>query len=1060
MISAMGGTACGACGGPLGVGVAFCSSCGAAVDVSAEVEFRRTVTLLFCDVAGSTALGELLDPEALRAVMGRYFTVARLVVERHGGVVEKFVGDAVLAVFGIPVVGEDDALRAVRAASELQVSLGELSTELTASMGVDLTVRTGVNTGPVMAGSARAGGSFATGDAVNTAARLEQAAGAGEVLLGASTWSLVCDAVEVEAVAPSLVKGKAEPLSAYRLVRVLDAERGRRRHMDAVLVGRDREFGALVDALARTTEGGRAQFVTVLGPAGIGKTRLIEQFLAGVGEGVAVLRSRCVSYGGGITFWPVVQLLRRAAGLTGEESAAATEKALLAVLDTASDRVAVVERLLPLLGLGGEPGGAEETFWAVRAVLEHLAGQGPVVVVVDDLHWAEPTLLELLERLRDEVRDVPLLIVAPARPELLEARPGWGGGALNASTFLLEPLPMGHTAALLAGLLGPGVPSPVVSAVQGWAEGNPLFVEEVATHLVDNNVLARQNEGWAVVGDLANAAVPPTVTALFAARLDRLPAPERALLERISVIGLEASTADATALTNNDDVDVAALLVSLTRRDLLRRGRGVTADTWAFRHVLLREAAYESLPKSVRADLHERFADRLQDSPDAGGETHAFVGHHLEQAVRYRTELTPRAESLTLLARRAANTLAAAAAHARDSDDHLAATDLLQRAIAITPDHGKERRELLWRLSQLQSEQDHVTDARQTLYQFADLMDQTTTELERASLTAQLLQLRVNAAEDIDPDELKDAAETAARLARQQHDHDRLVQALVAGLSATSMKGQWAQGAELIGEIQQVGSSPDRRDAKLALGAVYLNGPAHVDDCLAYSATLRDQPGQTLFSLAIMQAGEAAFLAMAGQIDRALELVRQSTLLVRDLDESAASLTAALKALVHVAHGDLPAAIQDLTDQIAHLRRCGAFAVTSTLLAWQAALLLEQGGHDDEARQVLQEAATFTSPYDILSVGLVETCRAVLAARDGDHAEAAARASLALDAIDAGDHTCQRANIRRWLSEVPARHGDTMEQRRLLTEARDLYLAKGHLPLLARTEHLLSQVPK
>src|ERR1035437_2757942 len=241
------------------VSARFCPAVGSPRLSVAVVEVRKTVTLLFCDVVGSTALGERLDPEALRGVMSRYFAVARVAVLRHGGTVEKFVGDAVLAVFGIPEVREDDALRAVRAAAELRDCLADLSAELMGSMGIGLAVRTGVNTGSVVAGSAREGGSFATGDAVNTAARLEQAAAPGEVLIGASTWWLVRDAVEVEAVAPLAVKGKAEPLAAYRLVQVLDSERGRSRHPDAALVGRGRESRALADALARTTEGGRGQ---------------------------------------------------------------------------------------------------------------------------------------------------------------------------------------------------------------------------------------------------------------------------------------------------------------------------------------------------------------------------------------------------------------------------------------------------------------------------------------------------------------------------------------------------------------------------------------------------------------------------------------------------------------------------------------------------------------------------------------------------------------------------------------------------------------------------------
>jgi class 3 adenylate cyclase/tetratricopeptide (TPR) repeat protein len=1042
------------------VSARFCPACGAPV-VVAEAEIRKTVTLLFCDVTGSTALGEQLDPEAFRAVMSRYFAAAREAVERHGGMVEKFVGDAVLAVFGIPEVREDDALRAVRAAADLRDSLVVLSAELLDSMGIGFAVRTGVNSGSVVAGSARAGGSFATGDAVNTAARLEQAAAPGEVLLGASTWSLVRDAVEVEAVAPLAVKGKAEPLAAYRLVRVLEAERGHNRRLDAALVGRERESRALMDSLARTTEGGRPQFVTVLGPAGMGKTRLVEHFLAGVGADVRVLRGRCLSYGRGITFWPVVQLLRQAAGLAGEESPEATEKALLSLLDPAPDKGAVVAWLLPLLGLGGEPGGSDEIFWAVGSVLEHLAGQGPLVVALDDIHWAEPTLLDLLERLRDEVSDVPLLIVCQARPELLEQRPDWGGRVVSWPTLLLEPLTGLHTAALLEGLLGPGVPDRVVAAVEGWAGGNPLFVEEVATHLVEEGVVRREGGQWVVVGDLTKASVPPTVTALLAARLDRLPPPEHSLLERISVIGLEATTADATALST-DDVDVPALLASLSCRDLLRRGRGLGADTWAFRHVLLRDAAYESLPKSVRAELHVRVADRLEDSvdsaADAGGEIHAFVGYHLEQAVRFRRELSLRTDTLAALARRAASTLAAAGARARDTDDLPAATELLGRAVDLTSEGVPARRDLLWRLVQLQQDQGHVTEAEQTLEQVADLMDDAAPALERSIWTAQMLSLRSQAAEDIDPADVASAAEEAARLARQHDDHERLTQALMIGADAAVMRGRWGDAAQMLREIHHVSSPHDRRGARIVFVHAYIWGPAPVDEGLAYIATIRDQPGQTIRTAAIMEANRAALLAAAGRIEPALDLLRESTHIARDLDPFALMSISFATVLVHLARGDLDEALRNLTQASEVMRECGDLSYASTMLGLKAALLLEQGDHNDQARQVLEEAAAVTSLYDTMTVGLVETCQALLADRDGDREQAAARASEALVTIDASDLICVQADIRRWLSEVPRLHGEVAQQRRLLVEARDLYRAKGHLPHLALTEQLLSQI--
>ncbi len=451
---------CSECGAELRASARFCSECGAPAAVpGSDHELRKTVTLLFTDVTGSTALGEQLDPEAYRAVMGRYFETARAAVERHGGTVEKFVGDAVLAVFGIPEVREDDALRAVRAAQEMRADLAQLSRRLEAEIGVRLQVRTGVNTGHVVAGSARAGGSFATGDAVNTAARLEQAAPPGEVLLGAATYWLVHDAVEVEEVAPLAAKGKAEPVAAYRLLGVLDTDHGRRRRFDGALVGRERESRALVDTLDRTVELQRGHLVTVLGAPGIGKTRLVADFVKDIGDRAQVVSGRCVAYGQGITYWPVVQLLREALHLQGDESTEVTRHALEDLLEGAPDRARVGDLLLALLGKDADQGGREETFWAVQRAVEQLAGRRPLVVTVDDLHWAEPTLLQLLEHLRDEVRDLPLLLVCQARPELLDTRPGWGGGSLNSVSLGLEPFTNRQTALLARQpARGPGVP--------------------------------------------------------------------------------------------------------------------------------------------------------------------------------------------------------------------------------------------------------------------------------------------------------------------------------------------------------------------------------------------------------------------------------------------------------------------------------------------------------------------------------------------------------------------------------------------------------------------------
>jgi class 3 adenylate cyclase len=1031
----------------------FCLACGTPVADRSETEARKTVTLVFCDVSGSTALGEQLDPEAYRGVMSRYFDVARAAVERHGGTVEKFVGDAVLAVFGVPEVREDDALRAVRAAAELSASLRELSEELTRTMGVGLTVRTGVNTGSVVTGAARAGGSFATGDAVNTAARLEQAAGPGEVLIGAGTWAMVRDAVEVEPVAPLTVKGKTHPLPAFRLLRMLDVSLGRTRRLDADLVGREREMRALEDALARTTEAGRSHLVTVLGTAGVGKTRLVAQFLDELDQETRVLTGRCVSYGQGITYWPVVQVVREAAGLVGTEGPEATTQALLDLMAGHGEAKTVADRLLPLLVRDGEPGSAEETFWAVRSMLEHLAGQRPLLIAVDDLHWAEPTLLELLERLRDELRDLPLLLLCQARPELLEERPGWGGGALNSTTFLLEPFTGRQTGALLAGLLGPGVPEEIVVAVDGWAGGNPLFVEEVVAHLTEEGVLRQTSSGWEFDAGVAGMSIPPTVSALLAARLARLPSSERSLVERVSVIGLEFTADEARGLSEPHH-DVAALLTSLGRRDLLRRAHENSSDSWVFRHILVREAAYESLPLAVRADLHERFGDRLAaGGRDTGGEIHAFVGHHLEQAVRYRRVLSAGTDD-DALASRAARTLGRAAAHARDADDLAAARSLLERSLAIARGTGL-RRELTWSLARVQYNQYEHFDALRTLRDLESLMDDSASPLERASLSAQLLVVRSTAGEEVTNEELLAASARAAELARADGDPGRLGAALECGYSAAMMRATWSDVERIAGEAVEVAEARDRRTALTHVIAAQFWGERPYAVALETVVALRARSGRSERDMVLDAAMEAGIRASLGQHAeaRALWAESEQRLPVRD----AFTEQVAAFALVHVfiAGDDGDGAQRLLKRAVDRSREAGSFAILSTLQGWRCALLLEYGDPDGELPEALAETARHTQPFDLVSASMLATCLAVTAARTGKHEEARTQMEASLGAIDQTDQLVQRGDARRWLSEVARGLGELAAERRMLGEAVELYRQKGNVPLAERAERML-----
>ena len=442
---------CPECGHNNPEGAKFWMECAAALQAAAPPrEVRKTVTVLFCDVTGSTALGERLDPESLRDMMARYFTKMSFVIEGHGGTVEKFIGDAVMAIFGVPEVHEDDALRAVRAAADIQVALGTLNKELERDRGASLRCRLGVNTGEVVAGTGDQ--TIATGDTVNVAARLEQAAEPGTVLIGQDTFRLVRDAVEVEPVAPLELKGKSEPVPAYRLLRVTPGAAGHVRRMDSPMVGRSRELSLLRQAFERAVTDETSVLFTVLAPAGAGKSRLVEEFLTDAAPAM-VLRGRCLPYGEGITYFPVLDAVKQAAGLADFDAPEIVREKVCTVLDGDEHGDVVCGRIAQLLGVANE-GAGEETFWAIRRFFEALARHQPVVLVFDDIHWGEATFLDLIEHLADWSRGVPILLLCMARPELLDVREKWGGGKLNAAAISLEPLSQGECEELIVNLLG------------------------------------------------------------------------------------------------------------------------------------------------------------------------------------------------------------------------------------------------------------------------------------------------------------------------------------------------------------------------------------------------------------------------------------------------------------------------------------------------------------------------------------------------------------------------------------------------------------------------------
>ncbi len=632
------------------------------------MQARKTVSILFCDVVDSTPLGEQLDPESLQRVMSRWFAEARAIVERHGGTVEKFIGDEVMAVFGVPVVHEDDALRAVRSASSLRDRLETLNDELEALFGVRLAVRIGVNTGEVVVGDPSSGSTFVTGEPVNMAKRLEQAAAPGQILIGKATYPLVANAVQAGPLESFRVKGKQEAVSPWELGEVDHGAAGVARRLDAPLVGREVELGRLAAAFAVASGEPSCRLVTVLGPAGIGKTRLAEELRAMLGSRARVLTGRCLPYGDGITFWPLVELLR-ALGPEGLETAFAD----------VDDRDAVLERLADVTG-APERRAVDELFWGARRLVEVLAAERPLLLVFEDVDRGEPTFLDLLDYLHSRIEGAPVLVLCLARPELLDRRPGWSAPRVRAEIIQLEPLSEEHAERLLAGL-GAELDDAARERVLRSAEGNPLYVEQLAA--------------LAETGDLV---VPPTIQALLAERLDRLEAGERAILERAAIVGQEFSRRAITDLCPPElRAEVGRHLLALVRKELIRPHASASSaeDGYRFRHGLIRDVAYEAMPKETRALFHEWFADWMErNAGERLTEIEEIVGYHLEQAVRLRLELGPADARTRRLAARAVERLGASGRRAFGRDDVPAAVSLLDRAHGIAMDDTAGRAEL------------------------------------------------------------------------------------------------------------------------------------------------------------------------------------------------------------------------------------------------------------------------------------------------------------------------------------------------------------------------------
>jgi class 3 adenylate cyclase/tetratricopeptide (TPR) repeat protein len=984
---------------------------------------------VFCDLSGSTELAERVDAEAAYGVMRSYFDEARLAFERHGGTVEKFIGDAVVGMFGVTETHEDDALRACRAALEVQERVVRLNEQLEIRLGSRFAVRIGVNSGEVVAGGGAnreafaAGNAVVLGDALNVAARLEQSAQPGEVLLGESTYRLVRDTLHAKPVDPIVAKGKSEPLIAYRLIGVRTSGSLRSSRVGP-LIGRTAELALLEQAVDSALTKRRCRLVTVVGEPGVGKSRLTAELVDRVDTGVRVVRGGCLSYGEGITYWALAQIVRDLAGIGDEQSAEAARSLIEARLAGEPDASAVTAQIEQLLGLGEGVTTAEELAWATRRFLAAAANERPVLLVVDDIHWAEPPLLDLLEGLPASLEDVPMVVCCVARPEVLEARPGWP------VTIRLEPLGATDLDRLLEAL---GVPAERRVRLAETSAGNPLFAEELVE--------------WATEGAPEASELPTTLNALLGARLDRLDRQARAALERGAIEGEVFHRAAVIELSEPEmRPSVPGELQALALRDLVRPATGSVTGEAAFRfkHILVREAAYRATAKRLRAELHERFATWLERRVhDRLAEYEEIVGYHLEQCYRYRTEIDGIDDDVRAVGERGSGHLTSAARRAGARGDYGAAANIMQRALGIGV--GEPRARVIAQL-----------DLNRYLGQAGRFAERTSLVEETLAAAAALddrgLAARARVAQvgnqawdgNFDRDEIGRVLDNAIGVFEELGDQRGLAaayqacgQALLSGRVAEKLVvyDRAIVAAELAGDLEL------RRTVTDSTAFALYQGPTPAEEGIARCEELiRRNPGDRLVEASVMRC-LAALVAMTGRAEQALELTDRSSRVLDELDMLGPStIWRDSSAEARELAGDVAGAIREyeLKWETLESRRTGRMDARAMHGAETLGLIhCDLGNWDEAGRCAAYGPDDYQPPLRL-------ACRARIAANDGRHDEATSLVRLAVAGAAETDLLNRAARIWRAAADVHRAGGRDDAAGAAVERALELYEQKGN----------------
>jgi len=1009
------------------------------------------VTILFSDLVDSTRLGERLDAETMRDALDRYFGAAKEVIERHGGVIEKFIGDAIVAVFGVPTIHEDDAMRAVRAAFAMQDGLDRVNEELEQDFRVRLQTRTGVNTGEVVTGDPAEGQRLVTGDAVNLAARLEQAASPRSILIGEMTYALLRGAGEFEQLPPLTVKGKAEAVVAHRVLS-LAAERAVElgngtRHV-AQFVGRAPELDLLARELTGSIIPSARRPITIVGEAGIGKSRLVAEAFRAVAPKMRLLRGRCLPYGDGITYWPIMQGLRTIAEIEEDDDEDTTGRKLRKGAPSPLDDRVVIEPLVSVL-VGSATYPVEEVARAFRTYAHALADSHGVALLFEDVHWAETTLLDLIEQVPG-----PLVsVLCTARPELLGVRPDWG----RSSTLIeLKPLDTDDIRHLISGLSHGDVAPVVEERLLEAAGGNPFFVEQMVSMLDERgtNEARRGDEDRAIV-------LPPSVAAVLDARLDRLPADVRDVAERAAVVGA-IFYRQAVEDLDSPGADIGHSLKDLAARGLVEPHATDLPgqEAFAFTHILIRDAVSRGTLKRKRAEWHERFGRWIQDRGAALGGKEEFVAYHLEQAHRLWAGLGFRDERTDGLASRAGELLAIAGRRAADRNDAPAAAGLLARALAFAPDETSRLR-LMADLALAQLESGSVKEALASARTASAEHDPGIDRATALRVRAAALMVEMHAGT---PD-LATTGEEAERIVGELtrvHDPDAAVEAnLTLGVVEYSM-GRMSRSAERLeaaAELAREVGDVSRRDRALDwLVIAIAYGPIPVSAALARCDEIIRSTRPRSRVEASARSSIAVLRAMASDLDGA----RTDALLSRSIyEELGMPLEAAAssqgRAVVEMLVGD-PALVEaDLRSDREVLAGMDAYGYLLTTEIRLAQVLMALGRHD-ESRAIAGHAERELSADDLTARAMLSSLEVRSLLYEGRHVEAEAIARSALEGLGTRDHYDFVPTAIVDLADVLGAQGRRGEAGELLADAKARHLAKENVAALAKVEEKIAQL--